>query len=304
MVLTSEIIPSELLRSFLVIQRTGSYTEAAEFLGVSQPAISAHMKRLQQLVGGELFERGAGVLLLTERGETVKHYASRILNLNSQMLRQCGVGGQRRTFRIGIQNVFAPTHLVSLQDNLERRLGQDRSIITWGMGLQLCEDVSLGYLDAAFVVRPSTNTSKFDIQWDEEMCWVCAPNFVLGEARPIPLLSWPGSLSDTLATAALSRADTSHSVVFVAHDLTSHVVALRAGLGMCILPRRLVPPELKIAEFHFLPQLPFALSGVLVNEGIPEVEARLLRDAIGEVMRANAPLGPDPGYRLPEAALI
>jgi len=302
MVLTSEVIPSEILRSFMAIQRTGSYTEAAHMLGVSQPAISSQMKRLQQIVGGDLFERSGGGLRLTARGETVKHYASRILNLNWQLLRQCGAG--ERTFKIGIQNVFAPTHLVSLQHSLERGLGQHRSIITWGMGLQLCDDVRIGYLDAAFVVRPSTSTSKFDVRWDEKMCWVCAPNFVLGEGRPVPLLSWPGSLSDTLAIAALSRADTSHSIVFVAHDLTSHLVALRAGLGICILPQRIVPPQLKIAEFHFLPELPLAMSGVLVNEGLPEADAQLLRDAIGEVMRASATLGPEAGNRLPEVGLI
>lgn len=102
MVLRSEVIPSELLRSFLVIQRTGSYTEAAEMLGLSQPAISSHMKRLQHMVGGDLFERGPGGLHLTSRGETVERYAARILNLNWQMLRLCGAGERNRTYRIGI----------------------------------------------------------------------------------------------------------------------------------------------------------------------------------------------------------
>lgn len=106
MVLRSEVVPSELLRSFLVIHQAGSYTDAAEILGLTQPAISAQMKRLQQMVGGEVFERGAGGLRLTARGETVKHYASRILNLNWQMMRLCGVGEKCRTYRIGIQNVL------------------------------------------------------------------------------------------------------------------------------------------------------------------------------------------------------
>lgn len=133
------------------------------------------------------------------------------------------------------------------------------------------------------------------------MCWVCVPGFVLGEGQPIPLLSWPGSLSDTLATAALSRADSSYSVVLVAHDVSSHLAALRAGVGVCILPQRLVPPDLKIAEFYFLPPLPLAMSGVVVNEGIPEAEAQALRDAIAESMPAGASHGPDTRLLLPEA---
>lgn len=301
MVLQSEAIPSELLRTFLIIQRAGSYTEAADVLGVSQPAVSSHMKRLQLLVGGELFERNAGGLLLTARGETVRHYASRILNLNWQMLRQCGVGERNRTFRIGVQNVFASTHLVSLQQNLARRVEGHRAIITWGMGSEIYEDVTAGYLDAAFIVRASTNVSRLDERWDERMCWVCSPSFALSEGRPVPLLSWPGSLSDTLATALLPKADIPYSVVLVACDLTSHIAALRGGLGICILPQRLMPPDLKMAEFHFLPQLPLATAGIYVNEGLPKEEAQLLREAIGEVMPTNAPLGPSAQYQLPEA---
>jgi DNA-binding transcriptional LysR family regulator len=301
MVLTSEVVPSELLRTFLVIQRTGSFTEAAELLGVTQPAISAHMKRLQQLVGGELFERGAGGLRLTERGETIKHYATRILNLNWQMLMLCGAGEKKRTYRIGIQNVFAATHLASLQNNLERKMPEHHFVINWGMGLQLYEEVGLGYFDAAFIVRTSNSAKKFDRRWDERMCWVCSPSFALGEAHPIPLLSWPGSLSDILATAALSQANISRAVVLVACDLTSHLAALRAGMGICILPERLVPADLKIAQFHFLPKLPLAMAGVVVNEGLPESEAQQLLDAIMEVMPAGAPFGPEVSAPLSKA---
>ena len=48
-------IPIELLRTFVAIADLGSYTKAAEELELTQPAISAQMKRLQQLMGGEVF---------------------------------------------------------------------------------------------------------------------------------------------------------------------------------------------------------------------------------------------------------
>ncbi len=288
MVLQSEVIPSELLRSFMVIQRTGSYTDAAEMLGLSQPAISSHMKRLQHMVGGELFERRTGGLHLTAKGETVKDYASRILNLNWQMLRLCGAGEKQRTLRVGIQSVFAPTHLATLQRRLESGLPEHRSIVTWGMGRELLENVHAGYLDAAFVVRPDDGGGQFDSQWDEDMSWVCSPGFVLGEGRPIPLLSWPDSISDLLTVAALSRAGASHSFVMVANDLASHLAAARAGIGLFALPRRLVPADLKNADFHYLPRLPRAISGVCVNEAISAADANVLRDVIGSVMSADA----------------
>jgi DNA-binding transcriptional LysR family regulator len=142
---------------------------------------------------------------------------------------------------------------------------------------------------------------KFDFRWEENACWVCGPNFVLEEGRPIPLLSWPGSMSDIIATSVLSRADASYTVALVAHDLTSHFVALRAGVGICILPERLVPADLKVAEFHFLPKLPLVMAGIVVNEGLPETEAQKLLDAIIEVMPAGAPFGPEVSPPLSEA---
>jgi DNA-binding transcriptional LysR family regulator len=277
----------------MMIQRSGSYTEAAVMLGLSQPAISSHMKRLQQMVGGELFERGPGGLQLSARGETVKHYASRILNLNWQMLRTCGAGELKHTLRIGIQNVFSATHLVSLQQSLDNRLKQHRSVTTWALGDDLCENVRAGYLDAAFVVRASAGAIQAMHRWDEKMCWICSKNFVLTEARPIPLLSWPNSVSDALAVEALTQAGAPYSVVLVANDLMTHFAALRAGFGLLILPQRLVPPDLKVAEFHYLPTLPVTTSGVYLNEGIPRAEAELLTGAIGDVMPPNAHLGPE-----------
>jgi DNA-binding transcriptional LysR family regulator len=286
--LRSEVIPSELLRSFLVIQRTGSFTDAAEMLGLSQPAISSHMKRLQHLVGGELFERRTGGLHLTPKGETVRDYATRILNLNTQMLRLCGAGERQRTLRVGIQNVFAPTHLAALQRSLESVLPKYRSIVTWGMGKELLDDVHAGYLDAAFVVRLAGNEGPLNNQWDEEMCWICSPSFVLGEGRPIPLLSWPNSVADALAVAELSRAGASYSFVVVGSDLTTHLAAARAGIGLFTLPRRLVPADLKIADFHYLPRLPRARAAVCVNEAISTADAQLLHEAIGSAMRPDA----------------
>jgi DNA-binding transcriptional LysR family regulator len=304
MVLRSEVIPSELLRTFLLIEKTGSYTDAADVLGLSQPAISSHMKRLQQMVGGELFDRNLGGLSLTSRGETVKHYATRILNLNSQMLRQCGAGEKKRTFRIGIPSVFAATHLVNMQENLVRKLHDHRTVVTWGAGSAMHDDVKAGYLDAAYIVRDPTDGTHLDDRWDEKMCWVSSPAFVVGEGRPVPLLSWPNSLSDRFAVASLTQNDTSYTVVLIAYDLTTHLSAIRAGLGVCALPQRLVPKDLRTAGLHFLPPLLLARSGVLVNEGLPQQEARLLREAIEEVMPPNAQYGPEAQSRLLKPALI
>lgn len=290
--LNSEVISSELLRTFLIIEQSGSYTHAAEMLGLGQPAISLQMKRLQHIVGGELFERAAGSLFLTARGEMVKHYACRIINLNSQMLTLCGTEGGKRTLRIGVQDIFATSHIVCLLRVLNSSLQGRRSVITSCAGTDLFEKVRAGYFDAAFVIRAADVLPRLDEEWDEEMCWISAPDFVLGEGRPIPLLSWPNSFSEKLAIDALSQAGTPYSIVLVANDLGTHLAAIRAGVGLCILPHRLVPSDVQVVTFSYLPKIPFAKSSICVNEAIPSTDAKLLQDAIRAAMSPSASFGP------------
>ena len=79
-------VPIELLRAIVAIVDLGSFTKAAQALNLTQPAISAQMKRLQQLVGAEVFSKSGSGLVPTARGELVVKYARRILAMNAAEL--------------------------------------------------------------------------------------------------------------------------------------------------------------------------------------------------------------------------
>ena len=52
-------IPTDLLRTLIAVVDLRSFTKAAPSLGLTQPAVSAQIKRLQFLLGGEIFDRSA-----------------------------------------------------------------------------------------------------------------------------------------------------------------------------------------------------------------------------------------------------
>ena len=58
---------------FITIAETGNLTKAAEILYVSQPSLSQYLKRLENSLGAELFDRNSSPLRLTYAGE--KYYA-------------------------------------------------------------------------------------------------------------------------------------------------------------------------------------------------------------------------------------
>src|SRR5262249_56809706 len=79
-------IATELLRTFVAVVDMRSFTRAAQALGITQPAVSAQVKRLQQLLGGELMDKSAPGVMLTPAGETVLVHARRLLAINDQIL--------------------------------------------------------------------------------------------------------------------------------------------------------------------------------------------------------------------------
>ena len=67
-----------LLRTFVVLAQSGSVTEAAGKLRLTQPSVSAALKRLEERVGKTLIERGPGQFRLTEAGEHLRREAVEI----------------------------------------------------------------------------------------------------------------------------------------------------------------------------------------------------------------------------------
>ena len=77
------------LRYFIAIAHHGSLTKAARVLGVAQPALSRHLKLLEDRLGVELFHRAQRGMMLTEDGTRVQERAEFIL----RELGQISAGG-------------------------------------------------------------------------------------------------------------------------------------------------------------------------------------------------------------------
>lgn len=67
------------LRVFMTVAQEKSFTKAANFLNISQPAVSQHISELERMVGVKLFERLHGEIRLTEQGSVFREHAARIL---------------------------------------------------------------------------------------------------------------------------------------------------------------------------------------------------------------------------------
>src|SRR5437764_7386387 len=75
----SQPLDSRQLRAFSILARTGSFTETAQELHLSQSAISHSMKALEQEVRCRLLDRMGKTVVLTQAGEQLLAHAERIL---------------------------------------------------------------------------------------------------------------------------------------------------------------------------------------------------------------------------------
>src|SRR5262245_19464675 len=101
-------IPIELLRTFVTCVEAGTVTKAAQALNLTQSAASNQIKRLETILGGEVFrKRVRGGFQLTARGEAVLSNTRRLLALNDQILALAGPKPTEPQYRIGIPRYVA-----------------------------------------------------------------------------------------------------------------------------------------------------------------------------------------------------
>lgn len=75
------------LRTFCVLAKKGSFSRTAQELHLTQPAVSVHIKALEDFYGVGLFDRVDKRLVLTEAGKTLYGYAGQIFNLINETQR-------------------------------------------------------------------------------------------------------------------------------------------------------------------------------------------------------------------------
>ena len=90
----------------------GSFSQAAEELEISQPAVSFQIRALERKLGHRLLDRSGRRVSMTEAGEVVYGYARRMIGLEAEMGRAVGEVGTAIAGRLVIGSTAGPAELV------------------------------------------------------------------------------------------------------------------------------------------------------------------------------------------------
>jgi DNA-binding transcriptional LysR family regulator len=274
-------IPTELLRTLVTVVELRSFTKAAQCLGMTQPAVSAQIKRLQILLGGELLDKSAPGVALTPKGETVVRRARQLLSVNDQIVdiaRPRPASG----VRIGIANE-------ALSSMLNSVLGACRRGSAGSLEIRESEDplrdLKQGELDLA-VALGGASDAEAHRRWTEPLVWVCAPGLAFGRGAPLPIVLGPGGGEITrVATAALERSGAEWESACRVPSSLGCAPAVAAGLGIGIALQRFVPAELASCDDARLPSLPELACGIYLRETAEEPRLKQLAELIVQTLR-------------------
>jgi len=232
------------LRYFLHIAERGNFTRAAEDSGVSQPALSRSIQKLEEELGQPVFERKTRSVSLTEAGVLLQSRAQQVLTILEDTKAEITDDGQSGRVRVGAIPTIAPYFLPGLLRQFSSEFPKATLIVQEYTTDVLLKSCTQGEIDLAILALPVPGKYlEVEELFDEELLLVLPPDHPLVEKsrirlsdiEPLPfvLLDEAHCLSDNIVSFCRKR-----SVQPVAVERTSQLtmvqelVSLSHGVSM------------------------------------------------------------------------
>lgn len=132
------------------------FGKAAEACAVSQPTLSTQVRKLEEFLGVEIFERTPRQVLVTGRGQALVDQARLILSEARRLGEIARSGGEPLSgpFRLGLTGTLGPYLMPLLLQPLRERYPGLRLLLQEGLPRALAVALELGELDAVLLAEP------------------------------------------------------------------------------------------------------------------------------------------------------
>jgi len=234
----------EQLRYFLKVAEYGNFTRAAEQVGISQPALSRSIARLEQELGQPVFERQTRGLQLTEAGLLLQGRAQQIVTLVEDTRAEITDDGVSGRVRVAAIPTIAPYFLPDVLRQFSDAFPGAAVSVHEDTTDHLLKSVSDGAVDVAILALP-LEARYLDIHelFEEELLLVAAPDHPLAtrkqvrladiEPHPFVLLGEAHCLSDNIVTFCRQKSFHPVTVERTSQLATvQELVALKHGVSM------------------------------------------------------------------------
>jgi len=282
------------LQTFIAVAELRSFSQAAERLFLTQPAVSKRVAALEGELRVALFDRIGRQVRLTEAGNALLPRARRILeevedsrraiaNLDAEVSGRLTLGSSQH---IGLHR------LPDVLRTYAARFPAVRLELSFMPSEEVCAAVEHGDLELGVITLPPEAPMSLELTpiWDDPMVIVVAADHPLAAAapcHPCDLAAWPALLPQpqTFTRELIDRLFRRAGIDLTASQVTDSLETLRvlvaSGLGWSVLPETLLGPgvvALPLAGF------PVTRTLGLVRHRVrtPSNAARAMAELLGE----------------------
>ncbi|KTD99184.1 MULTISPECIES: LysR family transcriptional regulator [unclassified Pseudoalteromonas] len=248
-------ISTDSLRTFVMIVDVGGFAKAGDFLGLSQPAVSLQIKRLEDVLGYKLFKKQGQRQVLNQYGELLLPMAKQMMQYNDAILQQFTSESIAGKVRLGIPSEFAARILPSIIGDFVALYPEVSLEVKSRLSKHLLSASRQDQFDLVLALNEQLTSSKFPIFMQDQLVWVGDLN--QAQNQVVTLVTAPeGCIYRRRATDALKSAGIKYRIVYSNADLTGLIAALKEGLGITVLAKSTVPSELNYqVQTKYLPAL-------------------------------------------------
>ncbi len=249
------------LDTLLAVYELKSFTKAATKLNLTQPAVSNHIRMLENEIGHSLCIRAKGEVIFTSEGEIAVSYAKRFKSIYMDMCEEIAVRQKSPSIlKIGVTRALEsdPDIANTIGQYITDNTNTNLKIIS-GTTSNLYEALKNYELDFIIVDEPLPDNSQFAsriLDTDDLLCFVCAQNplalkdsITLQELKKEPMIMWlPSSANRILFEAALEEIHDSldnFNIILETDSLSTIKLLVSKDAGVSIFPSRLTTNRIK-----------------------------------------------------------
>ncbi|MBC7813428.1 MAG: LysR family transcriptional regulator [Burkholderiales bacterium] len=239
--------------TLIAIADTGSFTEAAERVGVTRSAASHALANLEAELGVALLERERGSVTPTAIGNCVLHHAREIL-ANVESIQQHAAdarGLQSGKLRIGVVSSLSAKVLSGILRKFRQEYPHIEIVTFEGAGHEVEDWILSSTVDVGFTLRATEGIEGTVIGQDEARVLI-PNNHPLRKHRSVTWAALadepfilPKLACDFIGATWQDTKDLARHKRYEASDVQTIIAMVREGLGISILPEMLLPSQLE-----------------------------------------------------------
>ncbi len=240
------LLDLDVLRTFVAIAETGSFTTAASAVFRTPSAVSMPIKKLEDILGRSVFARDARSVTLTTDGEMLLGYARRLLAINREAVSKFVVPDIVGVVRLGSPDDYGERVL----PHVLKRFAQSHPSIAVDVTIDQSVNLRRRMDDRALDLTLLTNSYRAsavgaEVLLTEPIVWAGARGGCAHLREPLPVSLWEeGCIWRAGALEALGREGRNYRVAYMSAHTAGQRAAILADLAVAPLPRSFLGGEL------------------------------------------------------------